>query len=393
MLLCQQGEHMKGIISNVLKKIVDEYYSIKDRYAAIKDTKQVIKKDLRGLFEYAFNTFDKITCQSNGLFGIYSDLNNGGQNISQKINNIKDDFTNLENIIFKRDVVSHEDASGISGLPKETSIEERINTNEERINKNEERTNTSEERINKNVPHIENPVKGENPAKGIRPASRIKSALISSVAGVGAAAWLYKDLRKQKGNNLREQKSNVEQKAVQKNNDMARGASARNVSFGGDAYGGAYIYKNFSRQEINDVITLKNRYSCQKMDKLQERIKQEKNIVVGNLETLLKDVMTLKATVPEYSSLKTIYYDKRIAPDGMKDEIISIYTSSDMSLREASMYLEKKYGMHVSYSTISKHARNYLNGHGKNFKNRREVKEYYKKHQKRREISSKHLSS
>jgi hypothetical protein len=70
-------------------------------------------------------------------------------------------------------------------------------------------------------------------------------------------------------------------------------------------------------------------------------------------------------------------YNHHIASKEMKDEIISLYMNSIMTLKEASSYLEKKYGMHISSGTVSRRAREEI--HKKyivNVQNRREARAY-----------------
>jgi hypothetical protein len=54
--------------------------------------------------------------------------------------------------------------------------------------------------------------------------------------------------------------------------------------------------------------------------------------------------------------------------------MINAYSSSDKSLKEISADLEKKYGMGVSVSTISRNARKYLKDKGYGCRNRKEAR-------------------
>jgi len=132
-----------------------------------------------------------------------------------------------------------------------------------------------------------------------------------------------------------------------------------------------------SLEKLNQIIGLKNKYFWKDYTQLQDIVQKETNIRVNNLDSLLKESMSLKANNPNYTNLSRIDYDSRIAPSDMKDEIIKSYTTSNKTLKELSYELESKYGMCVSASTISVNARKYLCSQGLDFKNRREAKKHY----------------
>jgi hypothetical protein len=138
-------------------------------------------------------------------------------------------------------------------------------------------------------------------------------------------------------------------------------------------------YNNLSKKTLNKIIDITNRYKNSSLERVQEVINEETGSKIDSIESLLRDVMVKKTIDPEYATLKPMYYDSRIAPKDMRNEMVKLYTRSEMSLKEASLYLEKKYGMHISSSTLSKYSRKTMESKGLKFSNRRETREYYLK--------------
>ncbi|MGV8171794.1 MAG: hypothetical protein ACP5OA_03830 [Candidatus Woesearchaeota archaeon] len=130
-------------------------------------------------------------------------------------------------------------------------------------------------------------------------------------------------------------------------------------------------------EKLSQIIDIKNKYFWKNNTQLQDILKTEADISIPDISSLIKDAMVLKINNPKYSSIARINYDSRIASQDMKNEFIRAYTSSEKTLKEISKDFEKKYGMHISVSTISRNARNYLGAQGLEFKNRREAKRYY----------------
>jgi len=123
----------------------------------------------------------------------------------------------------------------------------------------------------------------------------------------------------------------------------------------------------------SDIINTKNKYFWKDTTQLQDIIEKEYNIK-EDIQSILEKAMYLKTTTTKYSNLPKINYDSRIAPTRMYDEIINSYISSEKSLKEISYTIEKKYGMGISISTISRLARKHLTEKGYECKNRKEAK-------------------
>ena len=135
--------------------------------------------------------------------------------------------------------------------------------------------------------------------------------------------------------------------------------------------------KNYSPEKLSQIIKCKNKYFRRTDIQLQDIIKKETTIDVQDVSSLLKEAMGLKITNTEYSNIARINYDSSLASSDMKEDFIRAYTSKDMTLKEISKEFEKKYGMHISISTISRNSRKYLHNQGLDFKNRKEAKKYY----------------
>jgi len=136
-------------------------------------------------------------------------------------------------------------------------------------------------------------------------------------------------------------------------------------------------YKLPDPDKLSQMINIKNKYFWKNNIQLQDMIKTETDIAVPDISSLIRDAMRLKVDDPKYSGIARINYDSNIASQDMKEEFIRAYTSSDKTLKQVSLEFEKKYGMHISVSTISNNARKYLSSKGLEFKNRREAKKYY----------------
>jgi hypothetical protein len=133
--------------------------------------------------------------------------------------------------------------------------------------------------------------------------------------------------------------------------------------------------KNIGSKKISEIIHHKNkRYNG--IDELVGEYSKKYDV---DAKTFIRDVAKAKAS-GRYLDTPKIYYDKNFAPEGMNKEMLKLYEYSDASLRKISGYLEKKYGMHVSTSTISKHSRKYLSKrHGHDIENRKMAKSINKK--------------
>ncbi|MGV8141691.1 MAG: hypothetical protein ACP5NW_04605 [Candidatus Woesearchaeota archaeon] len=130
-------------------------------------------------------------------------------------------------------------------------------------------------------------------------------------------------------------------------------------------------------ERLSGIITLKNAYFWKSGQQLQDIIKEKTGIVVTDVNSLIREAMVLKVNNPRYHGITSIYYDSNIASSEMKEEFIHAYVSSDKTLKEISVDLEKRYGMHISASTISVHARKHFENKGVYLKNRREAKKRY----------------
>jgi hypothetical protein len=141
-----------------------------------------------------------------------------------------------------------------------------------------------------------------------------------------------------------------------------------------------HAYHLISKELLHDVIVMKNSYMNphKPLDALESRVQVLAGFPRGkNIENVLHQAMKLKTSDKEYADLPSIKYDSRIAPRPMQNEMVMLYATSDMTLREASIYLESRYGMHISASTLSRHARDCLKNNGQEFKNRHEAKRHY----------------
>jgi len=139
----------------------------------------------------------------------------------------------------------------------------------------------------------------------------------------------------------------------------------------------AVLNKSFAPEKLSQIINIKNKYFWKNNMQLQDIIKKEIDVNVPDISSLIRDAMALKVNSPKYFGIARINYDSGIASQDMKEEFIHAYTSSEKTLKEVSQEFEKKYGMHISSSTISKNARKYLRSKGLEFKNRKEAKRYY----------------
>jgi len=171
--------------------------------------------------------------------------------------------------------------------------------------------------------------------------SRFKSAYISTVAGIGTAARIYGFLR----------------------------TDGKYPRYGTNIY---------SLDYFNTVIDMKNKYFWKSGKQLTDLIYEERGIYVRDLTSTIKDAMRLKTTDPVYKDINRINYDSSIASKEMNDELVDSYIKSDKSLKEIASDFEKRYGMHVSVSTISVNARKTLSSRGRDFRNRREAREFHK---------------
>ena len=121
-------------------------------------------------------------------------------------------------------------------------------------------------------------------------------------------------------------------------------------------------YNEYGKDQLNYLISLKNKYFSLDSEGLDARLKGDENYHFSeNTGKLLKKAMYLKAHDDRYTDLMSLNYDRRLASAPMKRDIVNLYERSVMSLNELSSFLEQKYGMHISSKTISKYARETLN--------------------------------
>ncbi len=146
---------------------------------------------------------------------------------------------------------------------------------------------------------------------------------------------------------------------------------------------------NYSKAMFNHLIDNKNKYNNLLMKKIAGKVKQTSSYISGksDLEKLLKKAMKLKANDKNYSDLKQLNFDERLTTYTMKQEIVKMYADSNITLNEASHYFEKKYGLHISRTTLSKRAREYMNARlnyrGYSVNDREEAKTHYVKYAKK----------
>jgi hypothetical protein len=136
---------------------------------------------------------------------------------------------------------------------------------------------------------------------------------------------------------------------------------------------------------LNKVIDLENiygRFPKQLYTGMTQKLTLDELIVEKTGITpkpLLEKIISFKILNPNDTQLNKLYYNSQLASDEMKQEMIDLYTSSVKSLEQISVDLGRKYGINVSKTTISNHARKHYDAlESKHFKNRRDIQEYYK---------------
>ncbi len=165
---------------------------------------------------------------------------------------------------------------------------------------------------------------------------------------------------------------------------------------GSPRVGDAYDCLHYDLDTCNKIINLHNIYgkfgkqlylgAGQKLS-LDELISEQTGV---DAKKLLHEAIQFKKLNPNDTKLNKLYYNSELASEEMKHEMIDLYTNGAKNLEQISFDLSRKYGMNVSSSTISHHARKYYDAlESKDFKNRREVREYYHPSEKSQNIAEK----
>jgi hypothetical protein len=141
------------------------------------------------------------------------------------------------------------------------------------------------------------------------------------------------------------------------------------------------LLQNYSKDQLNSIITKKNRYFGGNYHGLETALRDSGQYVSEMpIDFTLKVIMKAKSENKKYQDLNTLYFDAKLATDDMKNEIMDSYMHSSLSLTQIGIDLEQKYGMHISSSTISRHARNYINskysGYGVTINNRKDARNF-----------------
>jgi hypothetical protein len=126
------------------------------------------------------------------------------------------------------------------------------------------------------------------------------------------------------------------------------------------------VYGRLGKQLYNGAIDKLNLYDL---------IGEKTGVDAGRV---LTEAISFKKLNPDDTKLNKLCYNSDLAPEEMKREMVESYINSPKSLEQISVDLSRKYGLNVSSSTISSRARKHYDAlTSKEFKNRREVQEYY----------------
>jgi hypothetical protein len=305
---------------------------IKHKYTNLKNLTNKFVGDVDNLYVNTFTSVKKLVNHCLGEY-VYSDFCELKQGFSNGLSNLKDDFKTLENILFKKNAKNHlHNFSPIRSY-----------------------TNYANLKFANYDPNVN------------------KSCIIES----------YKRTPKSNRN------SSIDS-VVHLNSNSSNDSSTNlinDTTFNTDTFTANTLNtaslnnyaSKFSAKDLSNIIALKNKYFGKSNNYLENLIKIKLDKQVSDINLLLKDAMLLKLNNANYCEITSIYYDSRIAPDNMKEDIVNLYIASDKSLNYISAFLEKKYGMHIATSTISVNARKYFLSKGNMFKNRKDAKKWYLK--------------
>lgn len=231
--------------------------------------------------------------------------------------------------------------------------------------------------VEKDVDALEDILLGQksgNSKSSNRKPSRFKSAYISILAGMGTTTKLYEMLRSRTSLNVDDGKEFIK-------------ASADSVEESVRESTEEFVKEHkYSVNNINDVLSIKHKYFWKDEKQLSDLIEKDVGLKILSIDDFVRDAMMLKVNNTEYvnnaeyKDITRINYDSRIASQEMQKELTEAYMKSDKTLKVISYEFEKKYGMHVSVSTISVNARKQLFSKGLDFNSRREAKKYYSEH-------------
>ena len=320
-----------GELKDFFGYLKENYIASKDaarlKYHGLKDATSRIARNLEETLKYTDTTLDKIYTESRGVKGIFDDVEEGAKNIYSNMQHMGEDIGTMEDILAGK------------------RCDNRGNTDSEKNNYRANRTYSS--------------TSDKNYSSTYRP-SRFKSAAIATAAGIGTIKGVYNLLRnknQESGNNNQE-----------KDHERYSGSDIRN-----DHPDNNYSDYPYSIEKLGGLINLKNKYFWKGTSQLQDIVEKELDMK-DDIGSLLKDAMRLKATDPKYSSLPRLNYDSRIAPTGMYEEMTDLYSSSSKTLKQIASDLERKYGMSVSISTISRNSRKYFKEKGYECTSRKEAR-------------------
>jgi hypothetical protein len=144
---------------------------------------------------------------------------------------------------------------------------------------------------------------------------------------------------------------------------------------------GCVLYLNnpslgYSKDDLNAIINIVNNYNGRSFDKIANAINAKTTIKLAdnNIEDLLKEIISLKATNLYYKDLKRVNFNRNLASKKMMADMKEMYFNSDKSLKKISEELGKEFYMNPSEKTISKYAK--MDFNGLNVKSRAEAKMY-----------------
>jgi len=135
------------------------------------------------------------------------------------------------------------------------------------------------------------------------------------------------------------------------------------------------------KEYLNTIIGLKNKYR-NNIDTITHKFLEAKhedseaysNFAQGKtIDSIIREAMYLKVNNLFYADIAQIRYNHILADEEMKQEMVRLYQQEGISLKQASKDFEKKYGMHISSSTLSKYARAQLTDQGIVISNRKEA--------------------
>jgi hypothetical protein len=291
-----------------------EYHELKKEYYELKEVKNDISKNLNNIYSYTSKIFDNVMYKTQGIRGTYDYALTELRNVPQTITPLTNNIERLEQILTRK-------------TPKEN------NTNHE---SKTDSNNSNGETADNNVPKYD-----------------IPKYNIDHI------------------NNITIDNTNNSSKIQENKKDIERLRDIINIK-------NTYFWKD--PKDLGEILERDTGIKIQKTENISDIIRCAMKLKSENKEdryNIIEQKHEQNKTTKAYFSLPRINYDSRIAPQDMKNEFIELYLNSQKNLSQISQDIEQKYGMHISKSTISKHARRYYQNKGMKFKNRKELKSRY----------------